>query len=217
LGNLGNKYYQDNKPWESIKTQPDKAAALMVTCINLIKAIAVFLKPITPGLSARVERQLAMSFSWEDYHFSLKNKALGPTEKLIKPLEKEDIENLFTHSLYSPKMVQQKEGLINVETFRNCDLRIGSVISAEPVQKSKKLLKLQVDLGKEQRQIIAGIAESYTPEQIRGKQVVVLTNLKAATLMRHKSEGMILTAQNADGSVVLIQPDKLVSSGAKIA
>lgn len=217
LGSLGNKYYQDNKPWESIKTQPDKAAEVMVTCVNLIKAIAVFLKPITPGLSARVERQLSMSFSWEDYRFSLKNITLGPTEKLIKPLEKEDIENLFTHSLYSPKMVQQKEGLINVETFRNCDLRIGSVISAEPVQKSKKLLKLQVDLGKEQRQIIAGIAESYTPEQIRGKQVVVLTNLKAATLMRHKSEGMILTAQNADGSVVLIQPDKLVSSGAKIA
>lgn len=214
LGSLGNKYYQDNKPWESVKTQPDKAASVMVTCINLIKAIAVFLKPITPGLSARVERQLSMSFSWEDYRFSLKNKALGPTEKLVKPLEKEDIENLFAAS---EKKVQKKEGLIDIEAFKTCDLRIGSVISAESIQKSKKLLKLQVDLGKERRQIIAGIAESYSPEQLRGQSVVVLTNLKAATLMGHKSEGMILTAQNADGSVVLIQPHKLVSSGAKIA
>ncbi len=214
LGSLGNKYYQDNKPWECIKTQPDKAAAVMVTCINLIKAIAVFLKPITPGLSARVERQLSMSFSWEDYRFSLKNKTLGPTEKLVKPLEKEDIENLFA---FSEKKVPPKEGLIDIETFKTCDLRIGSVISAEPVQKSKKLLKLRVDLGIEQRQIIAGIAESYTPEQLKGQQVVVLTNLKTATLMGQKSEGMILAAQNADGSVVLIQPQKTVSSGATIA
>ncbi|NLL14958.1 MAG: methionine--tRNA ligase [Fibrobacter sp.] len=215
LGSLGNKYYQDNKPWESVKTQPDKAAAVMVTCINLIKAIAVFLKPITPGLSARVERQLSMSFSWEDYRFSLQNKALGPTEKLVKPLEKEDIENLFPAG--EKKVLPQKEGLIDIETFKTCDLRIGSVISAESIQKSKKLLKLQVDLGKERRQIISGIAESYTPEQLRGQPVVVLTNLKTATLMGHKSEGMILTAQNADGSVVLIQPQKMISSGAKIA
>ncbi len=214
LGSLGNKCYQDNKPWESVKTQPDKAAAVMVTCINLIKAIAVFLKPITPGLSARVERQLSMNFSWEDYRFSLKNKALGPTEKLVKPLEKEEIESLFA---FSEKKVQLKEGLIDIETFKTCDLRIGSVISAESIQKSKKLLKLQVELGKERRQIIAGIAESYTPEQLSGQPVVVLTNLKAATLMGHKSEGMVLTAQNADGSVVLIQPQKVVSSGAKIA
>ena len=110
-----------------------------------------------------------------------------------------------------------KEGLIDIETFKTCDLRIGSVISAESIQKSKKLLKLQVDLGKERRQIISGIAESYTPEQLRGQPVVVLTNLKTATLMGHKSEGMILTAQNADGSVVLIQPQKMISSGAKIA
>ncbi len=215
LGSLGNKYYQDNKPWEIIKTQPWSAAIVMVTCINLIKAMAVFLKPITPELSARVERQLSMTFSWEDYHFSLKNRTLGPTEKLVKPLEKEDIEPLFASS--TKKVHQEDKGLIDVEAFKAYDLRVGSIISAQSVEKSKKLLRLQVDLGKEQRQIIAGIASSYTPEQLTGQSVVVLTNLKTVTILGQKSEGMVLTAQNPDGTVVLIQPHKLVSSGVKIA
>lgn len=215
LGNLGNKFYQDNKPWEMIKQDPQKAASVMVTCINLIKAIAVFLKPITPQLSARVERQLGLTLNWNSYQFSLRNKILGPAEKLVKPLEDQDLESLF--SCCSKPAVKNADSLIDIDTFKNIELRVASVISAAKVQKSKKLLKLQVEIGDERRQIISGIAASYKPEELIGQQVVVITNLKPASLFGHTSEGMILAAQNSDGSLVLIQPHKTVSSGVIVA
>lgn len=214
LGSLGNKYYQDSKPWESIKNEPLKAAAVMVTCVNLIKAMAVFLKPVTPELTARVERQLGFNFKWDDYHFSLRNKVLGATEKLVKPLEEEDISSLFAAC---EKKVQINEGLIDIDTFKSVELKVASVIAAERIEKSKKLLKLQVEIGKERRQIIAGIATSYSPEELIGKSVVVITNLKPANLFGYTSEGMVLAAQESDGTMVLIQPHKMVSSGARIA
>lgn len=215
LGNLGNKFYQDNKPWEMIKQDPQKAASVMVTCINLIKAIAVFIKPITPQLSARVERQLGLTLNWTSYQFSLRNKILGPAEKLVKPLEDQDLESLF--SCCSKPAVKNADSLIDIDTFKNIELRVASVISAERIQKSKKLLKLQVQIGDERRQIISGIAANYKPEELIGQQVVVITNLKPASLFGHTSEGMILAAQNSDGSLVLIQPHKTVSSGVIVA
>ena len=215
LGSLGNKYYQDSKPWELIKTDTQKAAAVMVTCVNLIKAIAVFLKPITPDMSGRVERQLGSVFTWDDALFSLRNKALGATEKLIKPLEEEDLAPLFTAA--TAREQQGKEGLLEIEDFKAVDLRVAVITGAEKIEKSSKLLKLQVEIGKEKRQIVAGVAAHYSPEQLIGRQVVVVANLKPATLFGQKSEGMLLAAQNADGSLVLLQPERGVTSGAKVS
>ncbi|NLG19461.1 MAG: methionine--tRNA ligase [Fibrobacter sp.] len=215
LGSLGNKYYQDSQPWTLIKTSPEKAAEVMVTCVNLIKAIAVFLKPITPEMSSRVERQLEAVFSWKDYEFSLRNKLLGPTEKLVKPLETDDLAPLLATVV--KKEPQAETGLIDIDQFKNVDLRVAVVNSAERVEKSSKLLRLQVEIGKEKRQIIAGIAAHYTPEQLVGRQVVVIANLKPATLFGLKSEGMLLAAKNADGSLIILQPEKQAVSGAKIS
>jgi methionyl-tRNA synthetase len=214
LGSLGNKYYQDSKPWELIKTSKEKAAEVMVTCVNLIKAIAVFLKPITPEMSARVERQLGEVFSWKDYRFSIKNKPLDATEKLVKPLETEDIAPLFTAVV---KKEQNEQGLIDIDQFKSLDLRIAVVKSAEKVEKSNKLLKLQVEIGNEKRQIVAGLAQHYSPEQLTGRQVVVVANLKPASLFGLKSEGMLLAARNTDGSLVILQPEKEAVSGAKVS
>ncbi len=209
LGSLGNKYYQDSQPWELIKSNPDKAAEVMVTCANLIKSIAVFIKPITPELSARVERQLGIQLTWNDFRFSIRNKPLGATEKLVKPLEEEDLAPVFN--------VPQKTPQPDIDQFKSVELKVGTVLSAEKVEKSNKLLKLLVEIGKERRQIIAGIASSYKPEDVVGRQVSVVTNLKPVVLFGLKSEGMILAAQSSDGSLVLVQPEKTVASGAKIA
>ena len=214
LGSLGNKYYQDSKPWELIKTEPQKAAEVMVTCVNLIKAIAVFLKPITPEMTGRVERQLEAVFNWGDHMFSIRNKPLGIIEKLIKPLEEDDLAPLFTMISRSE---QQGAGLIDIDAFKNVDLRVGTIKSAERIEKSTKLLKLQVEIGNQKRQIVAGIAAHYSPEQLTGLQVIVVANLKPATLFGQKSEGMLLAAHNADGSLVIVQPQKMVSSGARVS
>jgi methionyl-tRNA synthetase len=214
LGNRGNKYYQDNKPWELVKTDPNKAAAIMVTCANLIKAIAVFLKPIVPGICGSVERQLGIELSWKDYRFSLSNAQLRPTEKLVLPLTDEDIAPLFGAA--APPQTGTC-AMIDIDSFKSVDLRVGRVLSAEKVEKSKKLLKLRVEIGKEQRQILAGIAESYAPEQLAGKLVVVVANLKPATLMGHKSEGMLLAAETAPGRFVVLMPDGAAAPGAKVS
>jgi len=219
LGSLGNKYYQDSKPWELVKTDQVKAAEVMVTCVNLIKAIAIFLKPITPEMSARVERQLGSIFTWKDYAFSIKNKPLGTVEKLVKPIEEEEIAPVFTVPVNTEQPVSndEKDGLITLDTFKKIELKVAVVKSAEKVEKSSKLLKLQVEIGKEKRQIISGIAMSYTSEEIVGKQVVVITNLKPATLFGHTSEGMILAATGSDGKPILICPEKVSGSGAKVS
>lgn len=217
LGNLGNKYYQDSKPWERIKTTPVAAATVMVTCVNLIKALAVFLKPITPDLSARVERALGTTFSWHDYRFSLRNAPLGETEKLVKPLEPADLEPLFGVKKEETVAVSNDTGLITIDAFRETVLRVAMVVAAENVPKSKKLLKLQVELGDEKRQIIAGLAECYKPEDLMGKQVVVVANLKPAKLFGLLSQGMVLAAKDAQGALVIVSPERLVAAGVTVA
>jgi methionyl-tRNA synthetase len=221
LGNIGNKYYQDAKPWELIKTAPEKAATVMVTCVNLVKALAVFLKPFTPGIAAGIERKLQMTLSWDDYAFSLRNAATGPTEKLVQPLEEAVLEPLFG----APAAAADQQAappvpagdLIDIDLFGKVQLKVATVIAAEAVAKSKKLLKLQVAIGDEKRQIVAGIASHYTPESMVGKQVVVVANLKPAKLFGETSQGMVLAAKNSDGTLVVVSPERSVTPGASVA
>jgi len=229
LGNLGNKYYQDSKPWELVKTAPQQAAAVMVTCVNLVKAIAVFLKPITPVLCSSIERKLGMTLSWNDHLFSLRNSPMGPTEKLVQPVEESALEPLFTvldagksqqshSSQVKPAESDEEDGLIDIDCFRKVKLSVATVVAAEPVAKSAKLLKLQVELlGGERRQIVAGIAAHYTPQSLVGKQIVVVANLKAAKLCSEVSQGMVLAAKNDDGTLVVISPERPCTPGASVA
>ncbi|MFP4165365.1 MAG: methionine--tRNA ligase [Chitinispirillaceae bacterium] len=219
LGSLGNKYYQDSKPWELNKTDKAAAAKVMVTCVNLIRSLAVFLKPITPELSSSIEAQLGGEFAWDDYRFSLSNTKLGKVQKLVKPLENSDLEALFASATKQHDEVKEEErqGLIEIDTFSAVDLRVGKVLSAEKVKKSKKLLCLQVDFGTEKRQVVAGIAQSYEPEELTGQQVVGVFNLRPATLFGLKSEGMLLAAKDRSGSLVLVGPKASVSLGARVS
>jgi methionyl-tRNA synthetase len=222
LGNIGNKYYQDNKPWELIKTDPSSAGAIMVTCVNLIRAMAVFLKPIVPHLVANLEAQLGLDgpLTWDDHLFSLSNRPLGATRKLVTPLTDEDLAPLFADMKPADAAKANPEEAhepIEIDAFRKVALRVVTIIEAERVEKSKKLIRLQVDLGTEKRQILAGIAESYTPQELVGKQAIAIINLKPASLMGHASEGMLLAASGADGKPVLLAPESIVPSGAKVS
>ena len=106
---------------------------------------------------------------------------------------------------------------IDITAFRQADLRVGRILSAERIEKSKKLLKLQVEVGAEKRQILAGIAEAYAPEELVGKLVIAIVNLKPAKLMGHQSEGMLLAAGGKDGKPILLTPEKAAESGAKVS
>jgi methionyl-tRNA synthetase len=105
---------------------------------------------------------------------------------------------------------------ITIDDFRKVDLRVGKVLRCEPVAKSEKLLKLQVEVGTEQRQIIAGVARHYRPEDLVGKLVVVVFNLRPATMMKEESHGMVLAASDAAGKLVIVSPESAVESGASV-
>ncbi len=223
LGSIGNKFFQDSKPWELIKTAPEKAKSVMITCVNLLKALGVFLKPFTPKVAAGIELKLGRvgnPLSWDDHVFSLRDFPPGPTEKLVQPLETTDLEPLFGSSVKEPSVAQDSapaEDLIDIDTFAKIQLKVANVIAAEPIPKSKKLLKLQIEIGAEKRQIVAGIAAHYTPESIVGKQIVVVANLRPAKLFGEVSQGMVLAAKNADGSLIVVSPERNATSGATVA
>jgi methionyl-tRNA synthetase len=221
LGDLGNKYYQDQKPWEKLKTDPKAAAKVMVTCLNLIRSIAVFLKPITPDIVKKVENLFGAELSWNDHVFSLKAGKLGKTEKLVQPLEPEQLDMLRGEPRGEPKPGASgtiaEESAIDISVVKSLDLRVGVVKTAEKIEKSQKLLKLTVDIGEPAaRQIVAGVALSYPPETMVGKQVVVVANLKSANVMGVESQGMLLAALDK-GALSVVQPDRPVSSGSKVS
>jgi methionyl-tRNA synthetase len=242
LGNMGNKYYQDSKPWEMMKTDTAAAAKVMVTCLNLIKALAVFLKPVVPAIAKNLEEQLGVELKWNDYIFSLRNSKLGATKKIVTPIELAKFEKLFTSAVPSqspaapsaatPEVVapvaatsaasaisakEEKTGnQIEYATFQQVDLQTATILAAEKVEKSDKLIKLKVQVGSQTRQIVAGIAKFYTPESLIGRQIVVVANLKPAKLMGQTSEGMLLAAKDGD-TLALLQPDKPVNSGVRVS
>jgi len=221
IGNMGNKYYQDSKPWELIKSKPEEAAVVMVTCVNIIKAIAVFLKPIVPEIVKSLEEQLGKTLSWSDYKFSMRSCKLGQTKKTVTPLEKSDLEKLVCSPpapvLQTPheEMVPVKEQ-IEYADFQKIDLRIALIEEAVRVEKSEKLVRLKVKIGEQSRQIVAGIAKYYTPESLVGKQIVIVANLKPAKLMGNISEGMLLAAKDGE-SLALLAPDKPATPGSVIS
>ncbi len=222
LGSIGNKYYQDAKPWELVKNDKNAADRVMVTCVNLARSLAVFLKPITPNLVAKVEQRFDTEFTWNDALFSLRNGKVGKAEKLTEPITAADFEGLMKAdeetktAAGSEFKVKEFREEIGIEDFSKIDLRIGHVVSAERVKKSKKLLKLEVNDGIRTRQIIAGLGQTYTPEDLTDRQVVFVANLKPAKLMGRLSEGMILAAEDSEGLKVLM-PDKISTPGAQVS
>lgn len=217
LGDLGNKYYQDSKPWELLKTDRAAAAKVMVTCLNLIRSIAVFLKPVTPDIVKKVENLFGAELSWQDHVFSLKAGKLGATEKLVQPLEPEQLEMLRGEAKPGPAAAEPVESAVDIAVFKSLDLRVGIVKTAEKIEKSQKLLKLSVDIGEPApRQIVAGVALSYPPETLAGKQVVVVANLKTAKVMGVESQGMLLAALDK-GALSMVQPDRPASPGSKVS
>lgn len=215
LGTVGNKYYQDRAPWELLKKDPAAAAKVIVTCANLVRSLAVFLKPIVPEIAGIYEKQIGRELVWEDHVFGMRGVPVGTVSKLAEPIEPEEFAAVIEPPP-APQTALVTKPQITFEQFGAVDLRVGVVRKAERVPKSKKLLKLQVEIGGSMRQVVAGIAEHYTPEQMPGRQVVVVANLKPAVLMGQESQGMLLAASDG-GKLVLVQPELPAQSGANVS
>lgn len=226
LAQLGNVYFDHKRPWQEAKN-PETRPGMETTiscCLECLKALALISYPIIPETASHVWQFLGYTTHLQDVSWDSIASTNVPVQQaltepviLFKRVEDAQIEQELAklHELAKkhevaakPKEFPPMKPVVDIEDMRKIDLRVGVILSAALVPKSKKLLQLQVDLGFEKRQIVAGISQHYQPEQLQGKKVIVVANLKPATLMGVESHGMLL-AGSIDASVELVSVQQL--------
>ncbi len=227
LAMFGNAYFQHYEPWQLIKKDREACARVVKNCLQIGKALILLFEPVLPGNMEKAWKQLALtgdvhSARFEDALVELPSVELGSPEILFSKIEDKktnEMEAILDKRIKlavskEKKIEAEKEKpVITFEDFQKLDIRIGTVLAAERIAGSDKLLKLEVDMGKK-RQIVAGLAGFYNPSELVGRQVVVLANMKPAKLFGTESQGMLLAAEA--GSVALLSPDKHVKEGTKV-
>ena len=226
---IANKAIDKYQPWNLIKDgNEEEALALNGLIANILAKVAIMLHPVMPKTTNKIAEALSFKIDTNSYNSLIKNKELLKdfTIKKIPPLfprieepllEEPEAAKSEQKSKKETKKDESGSGIITIEQFFQTELKIGTIIEAEEVPKSKKLLKLKVDLGEEKpRQIIAGIKEWYKPEDLVNTQACVVANLKPAKLMGMLSEGMLLAAKDEDG-LSLLRPEKPKKAGTKVS
>lgn len=221
LASFGNVYFQRTKPWDLIKSDKDAARRAVASCLQIAKALIIFAYPVMPRSMAKMAEAISLDIDKCRLSDAAKVDEVIRIKKPQVPFEKiEDGKIGELQKIMERRFSGEREEIRSVETvsiedFHKLDIRIGKIISAEKIKGSKKLLKLIIDIGKEHRQIVSGIAEDYKTDELVGKLVVVITNLKPAKFMGVESKGMILAAEK-NGKAILLIPEKEVEPGTKI-
>jgi len=229
LGRFANKYFNDREPWKTRKSDPETCATSLNNCVQATRALAVLMSPFIPFSAEKIWQMLqldgkAAEAEWDsvaERHIK-PGQEIGELVILFQKLEDEVIDaeisrlNDALKDNESEEAPQEEDNLISFEDFQTVDLRTAKVLEAEAVPKAKRLLKLQVDLGSEKRQIVAGLAENYQPEELIGKTVVVVANLKPATIRGVESQGMLLAVKEGK-DLVIVSPEKDVAPGNSVA
>jgi len=221
LARTGNKYLAEEEPWKLIKTTPERVQTIMYVAVQVAAGLSIVSEPFLPFSSKKLKDMLALPVAndWEQVGLQSElipaETQLGKSALLFSKIEDDAIQNQLD-KLESTKLKNSEEALlatplketISFEDFTKLDLRVGTILSAEKVAKTKKLLALKVDIGSETRTIVSGIAEDYSAEEVVGKTVSVLVNLAPRTLRGVESQGMILMTENAEGKLVFITPSE---------
>ena len=231
LARLGNKYLADTEPWAVAKTDLDRTAAILNTSLQICANLAVAFAPFTPFSVEKLCGILNVSpFGWDDLgrtDLIPAGHTLNKAELLFSKVEDEDIQKqldrletirqarLAAEAEAAPKVAAPKDAC-TFDEFGKMDIRTATVLAAERVPKTDKLLKLTIDTGLDRRVIVSGIAEYYTPEEMVGKQICILANLQPRTIRGIESQGMILMAKQLDGKMRFITPAETLSNGATI-
>ena len=227
LARFANKYFNDNEPWKTIKENPERCAMTMNLCLQTVRSLAILIEPILPFIAKKIWKILNLASSpseigWKSAGISglKEGHQLGKPEILFTKIEDEVIEKqlkkLPTMTVSSGSGTSNSKPTIAIDDFKKIDLRVGKVLAAEAVPKSNKLLKLQISIGGETRQVVAGIAQHYKPEDLVGKKIVVVANLASAKLMGQDSQGMLLAASDNDGKLSIITLEKDLAEGSII-
>ena len=230
LARLGNKYLADEEPWKVIKLDEKRVQTIMYVALQISAALAVVSEPFLPFSATKLKNilNISASLSWEDI---TENTVLLPAthqinkaELLFSKIEDKEIE-AQVEKLAATKIANEQENkvtapqkeTIEFEDFTKLDIRVGTILEAEKVAKTKKLLKLKVDVGIDIRTIVSGIAESFSPEEIIGLQVSVLVNLAPRKIRGVESQGMILMTDTPDGKLTFVAPSKEIKNGQAVS
>lgn len=221
VARLGNKYLADEEPWKLIKTDPDRVQTQMYVALQIASSLAVLSEPFLPHTSAKLKEMLAINdeLTWDKlsatYDYLSAGHQIGQAQHLFAKIEDGQIQKQIDKLEASKKMnkaekssVEPQKEICQFDDFAKIDLRVGTIIEAEKMPKADRLLILKVDTGIDVRTIVSGIAEHFTPEEVIGKRVTVLTNLAPRKLRGVESEGMLLLTQNKDGKLVFVNPDE---------
>ena len=226
---IGNKYLADTEPWKVVKTDPERVKTILNIALQITANTAIAIEPFMPFSAEKMLKMLAVDkFGWEQLgsmELMAAGHTIGEAQLLFEKIEDDVIQAQLDKLEASRKAKLAAEAAQNVteqkaevafDDFQKMDIRVSTILEAEKVAKTKKLLKLTIDTGIDKRTIVSGIAEYYTPEQLVGRQVLVLANLAPREIKGIESRGMILMAEDALGRLVLVQPEDKTMSGAMI-
>ncbi len=218
LARAANKYFNDSEPWITLKQDQEKCGTTINVCLQTIHTLAEIFSPVIPFASKKILEFLNSDLQGWD-NCGLLNlpdgHQLNKPEILFSKIE-DDIIEAQVNKLNANDEEETRTAEITFDEFTKVDLRVAKVLAAEKIKKSDKLLKLQLEIGKEKRQVVAGIAKSYEPELLIGKKVIMVFNLKPAKLFGNESQGMILAAEDDEGGLHLISVDEKVNTGTKV-
>ena len=227
IARLGNKYLADTEPWKVYKEDPARVATILNIALQITASLSIAMEPFIPFSAAKLAVMLGTQpLSWELLGSSdilPEGHVLGKPELLFEKIEDSVIEAQLA-KLEAAKEANAAAGFepqpqkepVSYDDFQKMDIRIARVVEAEKVPKTKKLLKLTIDTGIDKRVIVSGIAEHYTPEQMIGKQILVLVNLIPRELKGITSQGMILMVEDHNGALVAVTPERDVRQGTTV-
>jgi methionyl-tRNA synthetase len=228
LARAGNKYLAETEPWKIIKSDPERVGTILNLALQTCGALTQLMEPFLPFSAAKMRKMLPeVSNQWpeKDQTTWFENgQTIGQAEILFTKITDEEVQSQLgkleksklENALANYKAAPQKEA-IDFENFGKMDIRVASIVAAEVVPKTKKLLKLTLNTGIDERIVVSGIAEHFKPEDIIGQQVLLLANLAPRELKGITSQGMILMAQDADGKLVFVQPQSSVKPGSQVS
>ena len=224
---IGNKYLADTEPWKVVKTDPERVKTILYLALQITANTAIAIEPFMPFSAKKMLSMLAVEkYSWEQMgqmDLVAAGHTIGKPELLFEKIEDETIQKQLDKlaaikeanlAAQKTQEVEPQKDNVSFDEFQKMDIRVSTILTAEKVAKTKKLLKLTVDTGIDQREIVSGIAEHFTPEELVGKQVLVLVNLEPRELKGTLSRGMILMAEDASGKLRLLQPNEATHNGA---
>jgi len=231
LARLGNKYLADAEPWKLIKTDPERVKTIMYVAMQIAAGLSVVCEPFLPFTSNKLKGILNISenVAWDAIENSEElieaNHKIGKAELLFAKIEDAEIQVQLDKLEVTKqvneaenKVVEPQKETIEFDDFTKLDMRVGTIIEAVKVPKTKKLLQLKVDVGLDTRTIVSGIAESFKPEDIIGQKVTVLVNLAPRKLKGVESQGMILMTDTLDGKLAFVEPgNDSVANGEQVS